>query len=67
MSLVRIPVGTSGLGMGTGANIQRAFNLVFFSLLASSCADFSCLVIAYDNGRSALLGEYSCMDGTPTL
>ena len=53
--------------MGTGANIQRAFNLVFFSLLASSCADFSCLVIAYDNGRSALLGEYSCMDGTPTL
>ena len=38
MSLVRIPVGTSGLGMGTGAKIQRAFNVVFFPLLASSCA-----------------------------
>ena len=30
MSLVRIPVGISGLGMGTGANIQRAFNVYFF-------------------------------------
>lgn len=30
-------------------------------------ANYDCLVIVYDNGRSGFLGEHSCMDGTPTL
>jgi hypothetical protein len=25
------------------------------------------IVVVWDNGRSAFLGEHSCMDGTPTL